>query len=330
MTGSLTAPRERTWLWRGHSIRSLEAGPADSAATVVLIHGFGASSEHWRHTLPALSEQARVLAVDLLGFGASDKPRSRLADEPEKPGAVRYCFDLWAEQVVDSLEALSATMPPQGSLQLIGNSIGGMVALRAACLLRQRGIALAQVVLIDCAQRTLDDKRAADLPWWERSSRPLLKALVRQRAVIEPLFRLLARPAFIRQVLAQAYPSGAHVDDELVELLYRPSTSPGASESFRGFVNLFNDHLAPQLLELLSQNEPAVPVRMIWGEADPWEDPAEARRWAAQFSCIRELVVLPGLGHCPHDEAPELVNPILLRWLLDAPSPDASSRAQRA
>jgi pimeloyl-ACP methyl ester carboxylesterase len=205
-----------------------------------------------------------------------------------------------------------------------------MVALRAAYLLRQRGIALEQVVLIDCAQRTLDDKRAADLPWWERSSRPLLKALVRQRAVIEPLFRLLARPAFIRQVLAQAYPSGAHVDDELVELLHRPSTSPGASESFRGFVNLFNDHLAPQLLELLSQNEPAVPVRMIWGEADPWEDPAEARCWAAQFSCIRELVVLPGLGHCPHDEAPELVNPILLRWLLEAPGPDASSRAQRA
>jgi pimeloyl-ACP methyl ester carboxylesterase len=343
LTGLQAALRETTWLWRGHSIRLLEAGSADAATTVVLIHGFGASAEHWRHTLPALAPHARVLALDLLGFGASDKPRSRLADEPEQAGAVRYCFDLWAGQVVDALEALAA-LPPRGSVQLIGNSIGGMVALRAACLLQQRGIPLAQVVLIDCAQRTLDDKRAADLPWWERSSRPLLKALVRQRAVIEPLFGLLARPAFIRQVLAQAYPSGGHVDDQLVELLHRPSTSPGASESFRGFVNLFNDHLAPQLLEWLSQHEPAVPVRMIWGEADPWEAPAEARRWAAEFSCIRELVVLPGLGHCPHDEAPELVNPILLRWLRDASSPapsldtpspdaagqDATERTQRA
>jgi pimeloyl-ACP methyl ester carboxylesterase len=54
---------------------------------------------------------------------------------------------------------------------------------------------------------------------------------------------------------------------------------------------------------------------MIWGEADPWEDPAEARRWAADFSCVAELVVLAGVGHCPHDEAPELVNPILLKWI---------------
>jgi pimeloyl-ACP methyl ester carboxylesterase len=54
---------------------------------------------------------------------------------------------------------------------------------------------------------------------------------------------------------------------------------------------------------------------MIWGEADPWEDPAEARRWAECFGCIQELEVLPGLGHCPHDEAPEVVNPILSQWL---------------
>ena len=50
------------------------------------------------------------------------------------------------------------------------------------------------------------------------------------------------------------------------------------------------------------------------------EDPAEARRWAEAQACIRELQVLEGLGHCPHDEAPERVNPILLRWLDSAPS----------
>jgi pimeloyl-ACP methyl ester carboxylesterase len=133
--------------------------------------------------------------------------------------------------------------------------------------------------------------------------------------LLAPLFRLLARPVFIRSVLARAYPSGAHVDDELVALLHRPSTDPGATESFRGFVNLFNDHLAPDLLADLSAATPALPVRMIWGEADPWEDPAEARRWAEQYSCIQDLRVLPGLGHCPHDEAPELVNSILLEWI---------------
>ncbi|WP_254966941.1 alpha/beta fold hydrolase [Cyanobium sp. CH-040] len=286
---------------------------------VLLIHGFGASSGHWRHSLPALAARADVLAIDLLGFGASAKPRSRLADEPAQPGAVRYCFDLWARQVADAATELLQVGTQPVRLHLVGNSIGGMVALTAALLLRSRGSAPHQVVLIDCAQRALDDKRLGELPAWQRPVRPLLKSLVRQRALIGPLFRLLAQPAAIRRVLARAYPSGSHVDDELVDLLVRPSTDPGALESFRGFVNLFNDHLAPELLAELSQpaaaGEPLIPVRLIWGEADPWEDPAQARAWASRYACIQELVVLPGVGHCPHDEAPELVNPLLLRWI---------------
>jgi pimeloyl-ACP methyl ester carboxylesterase len=305
---------------------------------VLLIHGFGANSRHWRHTLPALSDGAQVVALDLLGFGASDKPPSCLDGETPRPGAVRYGFDLWAAQVVDVISnllqpAAEATEPassssetaarPQRRLHLVGNSIGGMVALRAAGLLQEQQTlerlpqpaVLEQLVLIDCAQRRLDDKRLAEAPPLAQLGRPALKQLVRQRWLVGSLFRWLARPAVIRRVLQQAYPSGANVDDELVELLYRPSTEAGALESFRGFVNLFNDALAPQLLEQLSEAA-RVPVRLIWGAADPWEDPAEARHWAERFRCIQALEVLPGVGHCPHDEAPELVNPILRRWIL--------------
>jgi pimeloyl-ACP methyl ester carboxylesterase len=288
---------------------------------VLLVHGFGASSGHWRHTVPALAVDAEVLAVDLLGFGASDKPPSCLPGESPRAGSVRYCFDLWAELVADLATDVSSSGPQR--LHLVGNSIGGMVALTAACLLRQRQQPPQQVVLIDCAQRTLDDKRLSEQPPLAQAGRPALKQLVRQRWLLAPLFRLLAQPRFIRRVLAQAYPSGAHVDEELVSLLHRPSTDPGAIESFRGFVNLFNDHLAPELLAELSEpfNDTCgpVPVQLLWGEQDPWEDPAEAREWASRFSCIKDLVILPGVGHCPHDEAPELVNPILRRWILNAP-----------
>ncbi len=322
------------WCWRGHSIGFTSQTPGSGSedtpsqdsgpAVVVLIHGFGASSGHWRHNLPELGKHFSTYAIDLLGFGSSDKPRSRLRGEAARAGSVSYGFDLWAEQVADFAAWILASTcidqsGPVPSLQLVGNSIGGVVALRASELLIARGLPLRQVILIDCAQRTLDEKRVALLPWPQRASRPLIKQLVRQRWLIAPLFRTLARPGFIRRVLAMAYPSGANVDDALVELLFRPSTDPGAPESFRGFVNLFDDHLAPEILARLG----SLPVRMIWGEQDPWENPTEARQWAEQFSCISELRLLPGLGHCPHDEAPQLVNPILIEWL------SATERSQK-
>jgi pimeloyl-ACP methyl ester carboxylesterase len=283
---------------------------------VLLVHGFGANRRHWRHNLTNLAQVAGVWAIDLLGFGASSKPPSQLQGEVARAGAVRYGFDLWAEQLQAFTREVIAQEAPQQPLHLVGNSIGAVVALNAARLLSAQGQPPAGVVLIDCAQRTLDDKRAASLGLVERASRPLVKQLVRRRWLLALLFRSLARPAVIRQVLQRAYPSGAHVDAELVALLHGPSTEPGALESFRGFVNLFNDHLAPDLLTQIDGASPAVPVRLLWGAADPWEDPAEARQWAAEHRCIQELVVLPGLGHCPHDEAPELVNPILQRWIV--------------
>jgi len=313
------ALRQLPWIWRGHTVSAVSSSPQNGhpdQGAVLLLHGFGASWRHWRHNIAALSAAGlRVYAMDLLGFGGSSKPCSQLPGEPASSGSTAYGFDLWAEQVVDFSDAVIGA----GPLQLVGNSIGGVVALNAARLLQKQGRPPLQVVLIDCAQRALDSKRLGEQPPLQRWSRPLLMATVRQRWLIGSLFKLLARPAVVRQVLAQAYPSGNNVNQELLDLLLEPSRDPGAQESFRGFVNLFNDRLAPELLAELD-----LPVRMLWGEADPWEPVAEARRWASLYPCIRELVVLPGLGHCPHDEAPDQVNPILLRWLTPAPVPSGS------
>lgn len=304
----MAAPGPSFWVWRGHRIRWTRAGSPEAPRAVVLIHGFGASLGHWRHNIPVLAREAEVFALDLLGFGASDKPLSQLEGEGPRPGSVRYGFALWAELVADFI-GTHVERPPR-PVHIIGNSIGGVVALASAQRLCQRGHPPAQVVLIDCAQRTLDERRIAALPVFQRLTRPVLKRLVRERWLTATLFRFLSRPAFIRQVLVVAYPTGANVDAALVDLLYQPSRDRGATESFRGFVNLFSDVLAPDFLGALD-----LPVRMIWGGADPWEDPREARRWAREFTTIRDLRVLEGLGHCPHDEAPEQVNPILLEWL---------------
>ena len=154
----------------------------------------------------------------------------------------------------------------------------------------------------------MDDKQLASQPAWMTWVRPLLKTMVRQRWLSTALFRNAARPGVIRSVLKQAYPSGANIDDALVNLLYQPTQRDGAAEAFRGFINLFDDHLAPQLMGNLT-----VPVDLIWGEKDPWEPLAEAMNWADTIPAVRSLQVITGAGHCPHDEAPETVNQQLLR-----------------
>ena len=279
----------------------------DSDLCVLLIHGFGANSRHWRFNQPVLGGTAAAFAIDLLGFGSSDQPRSVLRDESPNEGT-QYCLNLWAEQVTDFCREVIGK-----SVLLVGNSIGGVVALRSAQMLEQRaGVSPCEgIVLIDCAQRLMDDKQLATQPAWMGWLRPALKTLVRQRWMSSTLFRNAARPTVIRKVLKQAYPSGTNLDDELVELLCEPSRRNGAAEAFRGFINMFDDYLAPKLMESLT-----IPIDLIWGEMDPWEPLAEAQRWRNTISSVRSLTTIPGAGHCPHDEAPDQVNQVLSRILL--------------
>ena len=299
MNAPLT-PMQALWAWKSHQIGWTLVGDRTAPTAVLLIHGFGANTNHWRFNQPVLAEQVPTYAIDLLGFGRSDQPQARLKDEPPQNGTVHYGFDLWAQQVADFCHEVI-----DRPVVLVGNSIGGVVALRASQLLGSQSCK--QVILIDCAQRLMDDKQLATQPAWMAWIRPLLKTLVSQRWLSTALFRNAARPALIKSVLKRAYPSGNNVDEELVTLLFEPSQRKGATEAFRGFINLFDDHLAPELLANL-----ALPVHLIWGEHDPWEPLDEAQRWNQQFECIQSLLVIEKAGHCPHDESPEEVNQRLI------------------
>ena len=295
------------WDWNGHRIGWTQMGGVTSPVAVLLIHGFGANTEHWRFNQPVLAEAAPTYAIDLLGFGASDQPKAHLKDELETADSVRYGFDLWGKQVADFCREVI-----DQPVILVGNSIGGVVALRAAQYLEEspHSSPCRNVVLIDCAQRLMDDKQLATQPAWMAWIRPLLKAMVRQRWLSTTLFRNAARPGVIRRVLKQAYPSGQNIDGALIDLLYKPTQRQGAAEAFRGFINLFDDHLAPALMEKLT-----VPVDLIWGDQDPWEPIAEAKRWSETIDCIESLALITGAGHCPHDEKPGRVNSILVHQI---------------
>ncbi len=94
----------------------LEAGKGDP---VILIHGSGpgvTSYANWRLVLPALAENFRVLAPDMVGFGFT-----------ERPANIEYGVQTWADQVVGLMDTLE--LP---TTHIVGNSFGGAIALRIA------------------------------------------------------------------------------------------------------------------------------------------------------------------------------------------------------
>ena len=279
-----------TWPWQGFPIRYQKAGT--TGAPMLLIHGFGASSDHWRKNLPVLAETNQVYAIDLIGFGKSVKP------SPGDP--IAYTFETWGQLVVDFCRDVIGA-----PACLVGNSIGCIVALQAAVMEPEQVRAIA---MLDCSLRLLHDRKRSTLPWYRGAPTPLFQALLGIRPLGHFFFSRLARPNFIRNVLKQAYGRKAAVTDELVNLLIEPSKDEGAADVFLAFVRYSQGPIAEDLLPQLQ-----CPALFIWGDADPWE-PVELGREYASYPTVEDFIVLDGIGHCPQDEAPELVNPLLRDW----------------
>ena len=294
------------WQWQNQQIAwQVEGQETDAPIAIVLIHGFGASKNHWRFNQKAISSQAPCYALDLVGFGESSQPIAQLQYEKIRTNSFNYCFDSWSQQIIDFCDQIV-----KKPVFLVGNSIGGVIAINASESINNGCCGL---ILIDCAQRAMDDKRLIELSLAMRLLRPIIKVLVRQKLLSKALFINAANPTFIEKILKVAYPSQRNIDKELIEILFKPTQREGATEAFRGFINLFDDHLAPELLKNLK-----IPVHLIWGEKDPWEPIQEAKKWYKDFACIKSLEIISNAGHCPHDEMPEKVNPILNKIIHEA------------
>jgi pimeloyl-ACP methyl ester carboxylesterase len=168
----------------------LEAGQGDP---VVLIHGSGpgvTAYANWRLVMPALAERFRVLAPDMVGFGFS-----------ERPAAITYGVQTWADQVVGLMDTLEVSRA-----HLVGNSFGGAIALRIA---------------------TQHPDRAGKLVLMGSMGVPF--------PITEGLERVWGyQPSFenMRKVLDVFAYSRDLVNDELAEVRYRGSIQPGFQESF--------------------------------------------------------------------------------------------------
>ena len=296
--------KSETWKWKNWQISwSLSKNSnLKNNINVLLVHGFGASKKHWRHNQDVLGKISNCYAIDLLGFGDSSQPSALLNYETYQENSVKYSFDLWSTQISTFCSEIIGSQ-----VYLVGNSIGGVIALKAAEILRNdcKG-----VILIDCAQRTMDDKRLKKGDIFMNLFRPVLKTLVRQRIISNTLFARAANPKVIEQILRKAYPSGKNIDEELIEILYKPSQRKNSKEAFRGFINLFDDYLATDLFDKTNAS-----IQLIWGEKDPWESLTEAKKWKSNFHNIKRLDIVKGAGHCPHDEKPTQTNTFMLEFL---------------
>uniref|UniRef100_J3LG94 AB hydrolase-1 domain-containing protein n=2 Tax=Oryza brachyantha TaxID=4533 RepID=J3LG94_ORYBR len=286
------------WTWRGHRIHYVEQG---AGQPIVLIHGFGASAYHWRYNIPELAKKYKVYAIDLLGFGWSEK------------ALVDYEATIWMEQVCDFLREVV-----KDPAVIVGNSLGGFTTLFAATEVPElvRG-----VVLLNSAGQFGDPNRPPEettAPAAEEEESAVSRLVVRPlkeaftRVVLGFLFWQAKQPARVEKVLKSVYKDTTNVDDYLISSITAPAADPNAGEVYYRLMSRFMANQSRYTLDRLL-TKLSCPLLLLWGDLDPWVGPAKAAQ-------IREFyqdstVVNLQAGHCPHDEAPDQFNKALLEWL---------------
>jgi len=279
----------RQWTWRGHAIRYTMSEEGDREdVPVVCVHGFGGNADHWRKNVNALGRNRRAYAIDLLGYGYSDKPNPMGVEQNSI-----YNFDNWAEQIEDFMDDVCG-----GPCFLACNSVGGVAGLQTAVNAPDK---VRGVVLMNVSLRGLHKTKQPVL------LRPFVSALqrtLRETSLGKQFFGTVAKAETVKKILKEAYGDSEQVTDELVEAILTPGLRPGAAEVFLDFISYSGGPLPEDLLPLCKP-----PVRIFWGDKDPWENIDQGQKLYGQYA--DKFIPLKGVGHCPQDEAPELVNALL-------------------
>ncbi|KAK3031450.1 hypothetical protein RJ639_036510 [Escallonia herrerae] len=300
--------RCRKWQWRGYTINYLayEAeGREDETRNnppLLLVHGFGASIAHWRRNIVALSQSQTIYAIDLLGFGASDKPIG-----------FAYTMEEWAQLILDFLEEII-----QRPTVLVGNSVGSLACVIAAS--DSRSSLVRGLVLLNCSGG-MNNKAIVD-DWRIKLLLPLLwfiDFLLKQKGVASFLFERVKKRESLRDILLSVYGNKDSVDEDLVEIIREPANDEGALDAF---VSIVTGPPGPNPVQLMPRI--TLPVLVLWGDQDPFTpiDGPVGKYFSSLPSQIPNvsLFMLEGVGHCPHDDRPELVHEKLLPWLANLPT----------
>ncbi|MDX2214649.1 MAG: alpha/beta fold hydrolase [Oculatellaceae cyanobacterium bins.114] len=283
---------QRDWIWRGWQIRYTHLRPIApsevDAAPLVFLHGFGAALTQWRSNLIPLSQSRTVYALDFLGFGASEK------------AVTGYNVSLWAEQVYEFWQQFIGK-----PTIFVGHSLGALVALVAA--VNHPGMAKGLVLI------TLPSSRQELLFQWLQPIVGGIEGLFASPLIINPLFRLIRQPSFIRSVLHKIYTEKTNVTDDLVTSFALPAIDRGAAKVLVRLVKARTRvDFSPDTRTLLPDLK--MPVLVLWGD----QDNIIPLTWGRQLPTLNpnlRLVELPGAGHCSYDECADRVNDEILTWI---------------
>jgi pimeloyl-ACP methyl ester carboxylesterase len=319
--------------WRNQQIRYQQAGPA-SGQPVLLIHGLFVNSDHWRKTILGLSQEGfNVFALDLLGYGYSSKlpPDSQegkeVNGEQGRPDVVKdvelgtangkairvrdvdlkhptgspYNFFTWSELINDFCQQVVK----QKDITLVANSIGSISVLQAivdspelysgACLVTPN----------------FRELHKAEVPF-SGLAMPIIQTVQKTlREKGQGLFDALATPETVKKILKEPYKVTDAIDDTLVQVLLDPLLLPGGSNVVFDTLSYSAGPLPEQQLSGFPEDKP---VWICYGKDDPWTPSARVDALMSK-PCVERVVGWDGVGHCPHDEAPELVNPFVMEFL---------------
>ena len=103
------------------------------------------------------------------------------------------------------------------------------------------------------------------------------------------------------------------MDEDLLEILLEPGSDEGAKDVF---LKVFAGDAGPTPESILPELECS--ILALWGDEDPWTPVDKGNHPGSQFFRYNDnfkLNLIPGAGHCPHDEAPEACHDFLLPWL---------------
>ena len=293
------AAKTETYTFRGlnasYNYQAASTPSGSRTPAIVLVHGFGSSKDHYRRLCaPGAFPDADVYAIDLIGFGESDKPTT-----------TAYNMLLYRDQVVHFIETI---LPPGMPVHLVGNSIGSLATLMVGASKDVRSAELTSLILLNCAGG-LNNKGALEKADWRiKLALPifwLIDAILKS-ALGPKIFDRVRGEENLRQVLKNLYPSNPDaVDEELVRAFAEPAKDPNAFYVFREIYTT-ND-AGPYPLDILEDIE--CPMLLLWGTADtltPSNGPVgRALRYMAAERQDCNFVDIDGAGHVFFDERPE-------------------------